>query len=58
MVSWKSCGEKEGGGEFLYNNLERELHSDLENEAYFMQSTRKDKCLEHKKTSIESSIFY
>ena len=26
MVSWKSCGEKGGGGEFLYNNLEREPH--------------------------------
>ena len=24
MVSWKSCGEKEAGGEFLYNNLERD----------------------------------
>ena len=23
MVSWKRCGGKEGGGEFLYNNLEK-----------------------------------
>ena len=33
--------EKEGGGDFLYNNLEREPHLDLEDEADFMESMRK-----------------
>ena len=30
MVFWESYGEKEGGWEFLYNNLEKEPHLDLE----------------------------
>ena len=46
MASWKSCVEKEGDGEFLYNKLEREPHFDLENEADFMESMRKEECLE------------
>ena len=42
----ESCGGKGGGGEFLCNNLEREPHLDLEDEADFMESMRKEKCLE------------
>ena len=44
MVSWKSCEEK-GGGKFLHNNSERE-HLDLEDRAAFMESMRKEECLE------------
>ena len=46
MVSWKSYEEKGGGGKFLYNNLESESHLDLEDEADFMESMRKEECLE------------
>ena len=46
MVSWKRCGEKGGDGKFLYNNLERESYLDLEDEADFMESMRKEECLE------------
>ena len=41
MVSKKRCGERRGGGEFLYNNLEKDPHLDLEDEADFMESIRK-----------------
>ena len=43
---WKSFGEKEESGEFLYNNLERDPHLDLENETDFMESMRKEEFLE------------
>ena len=46
MVSWKSCGGEGGGGKFLYNNLERKPHLDLEDEADFTESMRKEECLE------------
>ena len=46
MVSWKSCIGKRGGGEFLYNNLEKEPHLDLGDEAEFIESMRKEECLE------------
>ena len=46
MVSWKSFEEKGGGGEFLYKNLESEPHSDLKDEADFMESMRKEECSE------------
>ena len=42
----ESCGGKGGGGKFLYNNLEREPHLDFEGEADFMESMRKEECLE------------
>ena len=49
MLSWKSCREKGGGGEFLYNNLKREPVIDLQNETNFMDSKRKEEVSEKKK---------
>ena len=49
MVFWKSCREKRGDGEFLYNNLERKLFLNLENEADFMESVRKGGSFEKKR---------
>ena len=38
----KSPEKKGRGREFLYSNLERESHSDLEDETDFMESMRKE----------------
>ena len=43
-MSKESFGEKEKVEEFSINNLEREPHSDWEDEADFMKSIRKEEC--------------
>ena len=53
----KSCGEKGGGG-FLYSNLEREPHLDLEDEADFMDSMRREERLEDFYKRITLSVIY
>ena len=45
IVSKESFGENEKVEEFSINNLEREPHSDWEDEADFMKSIRKEECL-------------
>ena len=42
----QSSKQKSGDGEFLYNYLEREPHLDLEDEADFIMSIRKEERLE------------